>query len=94
MSVENLKQIYRDLSNAVDKLTFEPPTSHVYNPLNYASRPAENYLDLAGSSPKEALFLGMNPGPWGMAQTGVPFGTVNMVRDWLGIDGPVSKPDN
>lgn len=94
MSVEKLKQIYRDLSFAVDKLTFEPPTSHVYNPLNYASHPAESYLDMAGRRPKEALFLGMNPGPWGMAQTGVPFGTVNMVRDWLEIDGPVGKPDN
>jgi len=34
----------------------------------------------------------MNPGPWGMAQTGVPFGEVALVRDWLGIAGEVGQP--
>ncbi len=34
----------------------------------------------------------MNPGPWGMAQTGVPFGEVSIVREWLQIDGDVDKP--
>jgi len=34
----------------------------------------------------------MNPGPFGMAQTGVPFGEVAAVRDWLGIEGEVGKP--
>ena len=36
----------------------------------------------------------MNPGPFGMVQTGVPFGDVAMVRDWLGITAPVGKPRN
>jgi len=88
-----LKRIYRDLSLAVSGLTFDPPTACVYNPLDYARRPAERYLEIAGGNRKEVLFLGMNPGPWGMAQTGVPFGTVGLVRDWLGIEGPVGKPD-
>jgi single-strand selective monofunctional uracil DNA glycosylase len=88
-----LKRIYRDLSLAVNGLTFDPPTACVYNPLDYARRPAEQYLENAGGNRKEVLFLGMNPGPWGMAQTGVPFGTVGLVRDWLGIEGPVGKPD-
>jgi len=87
-----VKTIYRDLSRAVDRLSFDPPTAYVYNPLDYARNTAEQYLDRAGDSLKEVLFLGMNPGPWGMAQTGVPFGTVNFVRDWLGIEGPVGKP--
>ena len=73
-------------------MEFGPPTTHVYNPLNYARDPSEQYLDLAGQSQKQVLFLGMNPGPWGMAQTGVPFGTVELVRDWLKIEGPVGKP--
>jgi single-strand selective monofunctional uracil DNA glycosylase len=34
----------------------------------------------------------MNPGPFGMVQTGIPFGEVQAVRDWLGIDAPVGKP--
>jgi len=87
-----LKTIYRDLSRAVGGLSFDPPTAYVYNPLEYARNTAEQYLDTAGSGLKEVLFLGMNPGPWGMAQTGVPFGTVSLVRDWLGIEGPVGKP--
>jgi len=80
------------LSDAVDGLSFAAPTTHVYNPLNYARDPVEKYLALAGANRKEAIFLGMNPGPWGMAQTGVPFGTVKFARGWLGIEGPVGKP--
>jgi single-strand selective monofunctional uracil DNA glycosylase len=89
---DELKKTYRELSLAVDDLVFEPPTTHVYNPLNYARDPLAQYLDKAGRNNKEVLFLGMNPGPWGMAQTGVPFGTVNMVRDWMQIEGVVGKP--
>jgi single-strand selective monofunctional uracil DNA glycosylase len=35
----------------------------------------------------------MNPGPFGMAQTGIPFGEVAAVRDWMGLEHPVSEPD-
>jgi len=93
MSVRKLKSVYRDLSLALDKLEFGLPTTHVYNPLNYARDPADQYLALAGQSQKQVLFLGMNPGPWGMAQTGVPFGTAHLVRDWLKIQGSVDKPE-
>jgi single-strand selective monofunctional uracil DNA glycosylase len=89
---EQLKKIYRDLSLTLDGMAFGPPTAYVYNPLDYARSPAEQYLERFGGSRKEILLLGMNPGPWGMAQTGVPFGTVTLVRDWLGIVGPVGKP--
>jgi single-strand selective monofunctional uracil DNA glycosylase len=94
MGAGELKAIYSELSDAVDALEFGPPVTHVYNPLNYARNPVEKYLELAGRGHKEVLFLGMNPGPWGMAQTGVPFGTVKMVRGWMGLDGPVAKPSN
>lgn len=92
MPADKLKKIYRDLSAAVDQLIFDLPTTHVYNPLNYAQDPAEQYLELAGKGRGKTIFLGMNPGPWGMVQTGVPFGTVNMARDWLNIEGPVNRP--
>lgn len=92
MIAQQLKSVYRDLSRAVDGLSFDSPTAYVYNPLEYARKPAEQYLEKSGGSHKQVLFLGMNPGPWGMAQTGVPFGTVGFVRDWLGIEGPVGKP--
>jgi single-strand selective monofunctional uracil DNA glycosylase len=73
-------------------LRFAPPVTHVYNPLDYAWRAHELYLRRYGNSTKRVIFLGMNPGPFGMAQTGVPFGEVALVRDWLGIEEPVEKP--
>jgi single-strand selective monofunctional uracil DNA glycosylase len=89
---EKLKETYALLSAAVGGLSFGPPVTHVYNPLEYAWAPVAQYLELAGSGRKKAMFLGMNPGPFGMAQTGVPFGTVSLVRDWMGIGGRVEKP--
>ncbi len=66
--------------------------THVYNPLCYAREPHELYLTRYGKPPKRCLWIGMNPGPFGMAQTGVPFGEVSLVRDWLGIEAPVGHP--
>lgn len=73
-------------------LSFSPPVAHVYNPLVYAREPHAAYVGRFGSPPKEALFVGMNPGPWGMAQTGVPFGEIAVVTEWLGINGVVARP--
>lgn len=75
-------------------LRFAAPVTHVYNPLEYAWNAHRDYLDRFGRGKKRVVFVGMNPGPWGMAQTGVPFGEVSMVRDWMGIDASVSKPKN
>ncbi len=85
-------RIVADLARAVDALEFAPPTTHVYDPLVYARRPLELYLERYARRGVQGLLLGMNPGPYGMAQTGVPFGEVSVVRDWLGIDAPVDKP--
>ena len=46
-----------------------------------------------GDGPKRVLILGMNPGPYGMTQTGVPFGEISWARDWLGIEGRVDRPE-
>jgi single-strand selective monofunctional uracil DNA glycosylase len=73
-------------------LNFSDPVTHVYNPLEYASRPHELYLERFGGAPKEVVLVGMNPGPFGMAQTGVPFGDVGFVRDWMGIEASVGSP--
>jgi single-strand selective monofunctional uracil DNA glycosylase len=80
------------LRDAVNGLTFAPPVSHVYNPLDYAWPAHELYLRRYAASRKRVIFLGMNPGPFGMMQTGVPFGEITAVRDWLGIETPVQKP--
>ncbi len=80
------------LSDSLDGLRFAAPVSHVYNPLEYALAPHGQYVTRFADSPKRVLLMGMNPGPWGMAQTGVPFGEIGMVRDWMGISGAVGKP--
>jgi single-strand selective monofunctional uracil DNA glycosylase len=87
-----LVDISRELSQRVAALRFAAPVQRVYNPLEYARAPHELYLTRYGGGPKEVLLLGMNPGPFGMAQTGVPFGDVAVVRDWLGLVAPVGKP--
>ena len=83
----------RALRRQLQDLSFAPPVTHVYNPLDYARRSHERYLTRWGKGTRSVLFLGMNPGPWGMGQTGVPFGEVAAVRDWIGIETPVSHPD-
>jgi single-strand selective monofunctional uracil DNA glycosylase len=80
------------LCRALERLAFGPPVSRVYNPLRYARAGYEAYLERWGQPPRRVVFLGMNPGPWGMAQTGVPFGEVRAVRDWLGIRARVDRP--
>jgi single-strand selective monofunctional uracil DNA glycosylase len=82
------------LADEVDQLGFDDPVTHVYNPLRYAWKAHRNYLSRVNDSGVRVIFLGMNPGPWGMAQTGVPFGEIAAVRDWLGIDCPVDRPQH
>ena len=79
---------------ATDGLKFARPVTHVYNPLRYAWRAHEMYLRRFGGNQKRVVFLGMNPGPFGMAQTGIPFGQIAAVRDWLGIEAKVDSPPN
>lgn len=89
-----LQTITRRLSRQVSELSFSAPVTHVYNPLDYAWKSHRAYVERYGSGTREIVLLGMNPGPWGMAQTGVPFGEVNLVREWMGIDESVRKPEN
>jgi single-strand selective monofunctional uracil DNA glycosylase len=91
-NTENLVKVARELSRSVSSLSFELPTAYIYNPLEYAWEIHRQYLELAGGGKKKVVFLGMNPGPYGMAQTGVPFGEIPAVRDWMGLKGEVKKP--
>lgn len=90
--VKRLIDSSRRLAATLRELEFSSPVAAVYLPLDYARAPHEAYLQRFGGGPKRALLLGMNPGPFGMAQTGVPFGEVAAVRDWMGLTGPVGKP--
>ncbi|MBR0044803.1 MAG: hypothetical protein IJP56_08190 [Synergistaceae bacterium] len=82
------------LRDELNNLKFITEFDVVYNVLDYALEPYKIYCERFGANKKRALFLGMNPGPWGMAQTGVPFGEVNIVRDWLKINAKIYKPEH
>lgn len=92
MTARTLIAAAQRLRAAVDGLSFAPPVTHVYDPLDYAWDLHRRYLERYGEGRRRVVFLGMNPGPFGMAQTGVPFGEVASVRDWLGLEGPVGQP--
>jgi single-strand selective monofunctional uracil DNA glycosylase len=87
-----LDRIAVELTHELQDMRFGPPVAQVYNPLEYARAPHRQYLQRYGKPPKEIVLVGMNPGPWGMAQTGIPFGEIGAVRGWMGIDAPVAQP--
>lgn len=89
---EQLLSMEKKLAEELGKLTFRVPVEYVYSPLEYAFNIHTLYVQKYCNTTKKILFLGMNPGPWGMSQTGVPFGEINMVKNWLNISGPVGKP--
>lgn len=93
-SVKALIKAGKQLRDACEELEFASPVTHVYNPLEYAWKAHELFLKEHGASPKKVIFMGMNPGPFGMAQTSVPFGEIEAVRDWIGINTKVNKPKN
>jgi single-strand selective monofunctional uracil DNA glycosylase len=89
---DRLIRAARVLSDALAKIEFGPPVTHVYDPVRHAGRGYRRYLRRFADGPKRVVFLGMNPGPFGMTQTGVPFGEVGAVRDWMGIEERIDRP--
>ncbi|XP_031769236.2 single-strand selective monofunctional uracil DNA glycosylase isoform X3 [Galleria mellonella] len=81
-----------ELNNNLEQLHLPKKVECVYNPTIYARNTFEMYIRNYCNTKKRIMFFGMNPGPWGMSQTGVPFGEIESVRNWLHITGPVGKP--
>lgn len=101
--MSDLLAISQQLSEEVHNMRFGGEVHTVYNPLEYAWAPHIYYLRRYGHMtlgdgllqppPKGRwLMIGMNPGPFGMAQTGIPFGEIESVRDWMRIEGEVLQP--
>lgn len=84
----------RLLADELRPLRFSHPVTHTYLTVDYAREGYEAYLETFANSKKRTLLLGMNPGPFGMAQTGVPFGEIAAVRDWMKLSPNIGKPDN
>ncbi|MDH3743711.1 MAG: single-stranded DNA-binding protein [Acidobacteriota bacterium] len=93
MGLTRLERIAEELSGAAGRLEFSSPVTHVYNPLEYAWPAHAAYLRRFGRGGNRVVLLGMNPGPWGMSQTGVPFGEVESVRGWMEIETPIGRPE-
>nr|XP_026489712.1 single-strand selective monofunctional uracil DNA glycosylase isoform X2 [Vanessa tameamea] len=91
---EEYLEIVDELNDSLREFNLPAAVKCVYNPTIYARQTFEMYVRKYCNTKKSIMFFGMNPGPWGMSQTGVPFGEISSVRDWLGIEGPVSKPCN
>lgn len=68
---DKVLQLEQDLCCNLDSLKFSTPVTHVYNPLKYAKETHEDYMRKFCKVGQKVLFLGMNPGPFGMAQNGV-----------------------
>ena len=90
--MNGLKTVIDDLIAELAPLQFSPPVTHVYNPLQYARKAYDQYLKRYARPSVNVVLLGMNPGPWGMAQTGIPFGEVTIVKNWLKINAPIGAP--
>jgi len=65
------------LCDVLRGIKFPAPVTHIYNPLEYAMEPHKLYVTKYCTTTKHVLFLGINPGPFGMAQTGVKFNNMS-----------------
>ena len=92
MHTEQVITAARELCREMESLSFAAPVAYTYNPLTYAWAGHEAYIRRFATGPRDVLYLGMNPGPFGMAQTGVPFGEIAAVTLWMGITAPIGQP--
>ena len=83
--IETSSKLRDDVEKFADSLVKEGSVDTVYNPLAYAWEPHRAYLELASGEGAKTLLLGMNPGPHGMGQMGIPFAATSVVRDLLKI---------
>ena len=93
--IEASSTLRDDVESFADSLVKEGSVDVVYNPLAYAWEPHRAYLESAAGGGAKTLLLGMNPGPHGMGQMGIPFAATSVVRDLLKItDLEVGQPRN
>lgn len=82
----------KELCEKLSRVSLPGKIQYVYNPLEYAFDSHLNFVRRFCTGEKFILFVGMNPGPFGMSQNGVPFGECAIVKEWLQIEGEVFKP--
>jgi len=95
MVAANIKIINRtkELAIALENTrSIIPDSLFVYNPLTYALDMHLAYIEKYAIENTKILFLGMNPGPFGMTQNGIPFGEIGFVKDYFHFDCEIKKP--
>ena len=90
--IESAKKLSEKCDSLTKSILRQTNLSYVTNPLNYAWQYHESYLKQYSGLGAKTLLLGMNPGPYGMAQCGVPFGATNIAKNFLNITGKVTDP--
>lgn len=75
------------LCQRLAEVDLPPKVTYVYNPLEYAFETHYKFVKKYYNSTKRVLFLGMNPGPFGMSQNGV---STLLLNAFLHIRQPVS----
>jgi len=89
---EKILSIEVELAKYLTNLNYtRSPVRYISNPIDHAHQPHKMFLEKYLDGEKSVLFLGMNPGPWGMCQTGVPFGDIMSCESFLGIVAEVNK---
>lgn len=85
-TTEEVLAAARWLSGELSQFVIDPlpPASYAANPTVYAYENYAQAMARLADGPRGVLLVGMNPGPHGMAQTGVPFGDVVNARAILG----------
>ena len=89
--IHSMISLYKAMSEELSALSLSFD-GVIYNPLDYARDNFAAFLEMSLEYTPKTAFLGMNPGPYGMTQTGVPFGDIEAVKGYLGINGQVGKP--
>ncbi|MDP6864463.1 MAG: hypothetical protein QGG96_03520 [Candidatus Poseidoniaceae archaeon] len=90
--IEAAKSLSQRCNSIREDLIAQTIVAHVTNPLDYAWEYHESYLRQYSKLGAKTLLLGMNPGPYGMAQCSVPFGATEIARDFLLVTGDISDP--
>ena len=76
-----------DAEELARRMESEGVADCVYNPLMYAWDIHEEFIRVSGGGGAKTILMGMNPGPHGMGQMGIPFAATTVVRDLMGISG-------
>ena len=84
--VDAAKRLSAICDSSISSIEKKTIVCHATNPLDYAWQHHRQYLTKWGARGGKTILLGMNPGPWGMAQSGVPFGSTNMAKTFLQIE--------